>query len=120
MGREITGMLGAASRVRLVPFDNAQVVPGIAPDTYFLIVQGQVPCFNMEVRLVPRIYVRCPGYWIIEVVGTLIGDVCLDTTRPYVEWTSLDGITGCKGIEVVGENRSQQFEVSGGCACDDG
>jgi len=120
MDQKAAGMSGVAARVRHVPFDSATVVPGIAPDTYFLIVQGQAPCLNMDVNLVPRIYISCPEYWAIDVIGTLNGDICLDTLRPYAEVISLNGITGCIGIEVVGSNRTERFEVSGGCECVDG
>lgn len=100
--------------VRLIAFDRAEVVGGFAGQ-YFLIVGGQVPCFNMQVELSPRIYAKCPDYWGIEVVGSLPGAICLTATRPFSLMVPLEGIIGAKGIEVIGHDRVQRFEVSGGC-----
>jgi hypothetical protein len=106
----------ASNSGRVISFDDAQVVPGIVNGTYFLIVSGQAPCMNMQVALVPRIYVRCPEFWEIEVVGTLPGGFCLTAIRPYSVTIPLTGIIGSIGVEVVGANRSEQFKVPGGCS----
>lgn len=100
---------------RLVDFEDARVHPGFVPGTWFLTVSGTKPCINMEVRLVPRIYLDCPEYWGIEVVGCLPDGICLTALGPYTVTIPLTGITGSKGIEVFGDNGSEEFEVSGGC-----
>lgn len=115
MAMEALEKLETASSVRKIGFDEAQVVPGIVPDTYFLVVRGEAPCLNMKVALSPLIYIRCPEYWGIEVVGSLPGGFCLDAIKPYVVTIPLSGITGSRGIEVIGANRSQGFDVAGGC-----
>lgn len=107
--------LQSSSISKLIAFDQADVVPGIVNDTFFLCVSGQVGCFNMEVRLIPRIYVRCPEYWEIEVTGTLNGGICLEAIKPYSVAVPLAGITGSKGIEVIGHGKTERFEVTGGC-----
>lgn len=105
--------------VRLIAFDQAEVVGGFAGG-YFLIVGGQAPCFNMQVDLAPRIYLKCPEYWGIEVVGSLPGGFCLNAMRPFTLVIPLDGIIGSYGIEVIGHDRVQFFELSGGCDADGG
>ena len=107
--------LQTASSSKLIAFDEAKVIPGFITDTYFLQVRGEAPCLNMEVRLVPRIYIDCPDYWEIEVTGALNGGFCLTAMKPYVLAIPLAGVIGRRGIEVVGGNRSERFEVEGGC-----
>ena len=104
----------AAESVRRIHFDSAEVVGGF-PGGYILIVRGEAPCLNMEVSLSPLIYIECPDYWGIEVLGTLRGNFCLTAMRPYVVTIPLTGITGYKGIEVLGARRSEQIDVEGGC-----
>lgn len=116
MTQELLASTQQASSGRIIAFDDAQVVPGIVNGTYFLIVSGQAPCLNMAVSLMPLIYVSCPEYWEIEVVGTLPSGFCLTAVRPYVATIPLTGITGSEGIEVVGSNGRKRFDVSGGCS----
>ena len=111
---EIIG-LEPASSVRIIGFDNAEVHPGFVSGTFILVVSGSAPCINMQVALSPRIYVRCPEYWGIEVTGALPGGFCLPAMKPFVLTIDLAGITGSRGIEVIGANRSQTFDVTGGC-----
>jgi len=108
--------LPSASSVKLISFDSADVRPGFVNDSFFLIVRGEAPCLNMEVQLVPRIYLDCPEYWGIEVVGTLPGGICLTAMKPYVLTISLTGVTGSVGIEVIGSNKKEKFDVPGGCS----
>ena len=115
MDMEALEKLATANSARIIAFDRAEVVPGIIPDTYFLVVHGQAPCLNMSVALSPLIYIRCPEYWGIEVIGTLPGGFCLDTVKPYCVTIPLSGVTGSCGIEVIGANRRETFEVAGGC-----
>lgn len=108
-----------AQSCRLLDFEEARVDPGIVANTFFLTVRGIKPCLNMVVTLNPRIYVRCPTYWEIEVVGCLPNGICLHALGQYEVTISLTGITGSVGVEVVGATRSQQFEVTGGCKEED-
>ena len=112
MSEELMQSTKAAESSRVIAFETAEVVPGIVNGTYFLIVTGEAPCFNMTVNLMPLIYIRQPEYWGIEVVGTLPGGICLDTMKPYHVSLPLTGVTGTKGIEVIGANQTKQFDVS--------
>jgi len=105
----------ASRSCRLVDFDKAEVRPGFVSGTFILIVSGTTPCINMKVSLNPVTYVRCPDYWKIEVVGCLPQGICLPAIGNYNESLPLSGITGSKGIEVVGAKKKKRFEVSGGC-----
>ena len=115
MTQQLLDSTAAATSGRVIAFNDAQVSPGIVNDTWFLTVSGEAPCLNMTVSLVPRIYVKCPEYWAIEVVGTLPGGFCLTAMRPYLQFIPLTGIIGSKGIEVVGANGSKTFDLTGGC-----
>ena len=116
MSQELLDATMESSSSRIIAYDKADIVPGIVNDTWFLVVSGEVPCINMDVSLAPRIYAKCPEYWGIEIVGALPGGFCLTAMRPYSEVIALSGITGSKGIEVIGSNQQQTFDVSGGCS----
>jgi len=105
------------SSCRLINFDEARVFFGFNPNLPLLEVSGLAPCANMTVRLQPLIYIRCPEYWGIEVVGCLPGDFCLEAVEPYQELIDLKaaGAIGSKGIKLIGANGSKKFDVSGGC-----
>jgi hypothetical protein len=105
----------AAQSCRLIDFKAAKVIPGFFPNTFFLIVSGEKPCINMTVSLVPLVYVKCPDYWEIEVVGCLPHGICLPATGPYSVAIPLAGITGSAGIEVVGASTRKKIKVKGGC-----
>jgi len=104
----------AAQSVRRVNFDSCEVVSNF-PGGYSLIVRGEAPCLNMIVQLLPRIYIECPEYWGIEVVGFLPGGFCLTAMQPFTRTIPLTGITGYRGIEVLGARRSEQIDVEDGC-----
>ena len=99
------------SSIRIINFTKARIVPGFVGG-WFLIVSGTKPCLNMTVRLSPLIYVRQPEYWGIEVIGSLSG-FCLPATAPYTVSIPLGGITGTRGIEVIGANKRQKIIVPG-------
>ena len=115
MDQEMLDQLQPASSSRRISFEEAEVVPGFVTGTYFLVVRGTAPCLNMSVSLLPLIYINCPEYWGIEVVGNLPGGFCLTAIKPYVVTIPLSGITGSKGIELLGSNGSRSFDVAGGC-----
>ena len=101
----------ASQSVRRINFTKAEVRPGFVTNTFFLIVSGNKPYLNMQVRLSPLIYIRQPEYWGIEVLGTLSG-IGLPVVAPYHVFIPLDGIIGTKGIEVLGATKSKKIKVS--------
>lgn len=105
--------LPVSSCCRRIEFEKIEVIAGFPGN--FLIVNGTKSCINMEVRLIPFVYKKCPEYWGIEVVGYLLGGICLEALGPYSVQIPLTGITGLKGIEVIGANKSERCELKGGC-----
>ncbi len=103
-------MANAVESCQLIGFDNARVEHMTTTGVPLLIVEGTKPYLNMKVRLQPRIYVEQPDYWGIEVVGCLEG-IGLPALAPYSETLSLSHVTGKKGIEVIGADRSQTFDI---------
>jgi hypothetical protein len=102
--------LPATKSCRIINFDEAEVIPGFVNDTYFLIVSGEKIYANMDVKLIPLVYIVQPDYWGIEVVGC-VGQIVLPAVVPYHEVIGLQGIRGKKGIEVIGANRKMKFDV---------
>lgn len=96
--------------VRLIDFERAEVRPGFLPGTYILVVSGTKPYLNMQVTLSPLVYVRQPEYWGIEVIGSLPG-IGLPALAPYTVSLPLDSVRGSIGIEVIGANQTQLFDL---------
>jgi hypothetical protein len=95
---------------RLIDFEKVEIRPGFVSKTWILIVSGTKPYVNMEVELQARLYIRRPEYWGIEVIGCLHG-IALPTTAAYSVSMQLNGVTGTKGIEVIGATRSFKKKV---------
>jgi hypothetical protein len=81
-------------------------------------VRGTLPGVEYEARLAPRVYQIRPDYWGIEVAVIMrskaandsdIGEVSLDFERSV----PLAGITGVRGITVIGANQVKRIEISG-------
>jgi len=102
--------LPPSTSCRIIDFDKAEVVPGIVPDTFFLIVVGTKPWVTMKVELHPLIYIRQPEYWGIEVVGCQHG-IGLPRTAPYHVTLDISHVRGTKGIEVIGASSRKQIKV---------
>ena len=110
-------VLPQPSSCRLIDFDKdkTKVLPGIVNGTYILIVRGTKPYLNMEVNLVPLVYIRQPEYWGIEVIGCLPGGIGLPATEPYTAILPLNNTIGTKGIEVIGATCSEKILVPPKC-----
>lgn len=97
---------------RVIDFEFAQVFTlPIVPPRHVLVVRGEKPYFNMQVNLIPLVYIQQPEYWSIEVVGRL-PEVGLPAVAPYVVELDLDGTIGTSGIEVIGANRSKKIDIA--------
>jgi hypothetical protein len=68
------------------------------------------PFANMQVDLMPLIYIRQPDYWEIEVVGCLRG-IGLPVLMPYTVSLPLDGVRGVYGVEIVGATRRKRLDI---------
>ncbi len=104
--------LPKAGSHRLLDFERAEIVTLESfPPQFVLRVMGTKPFLNMEVNLEPLIFVQQPEYWGIEVVGRLPGGIGLPQLAPYDVSIPLSGITGTRGVEVIGATRSERLEV---------
>jgi hypothetical protein len=102
-----------ASSFRLLDFESADVVTLESfPPQFVLRVSGTKPIANMEVQLVPLVFIRRPEYWGIEVVGSLPG-IGLPALAPYEVTLAVTSFLGTQGIEVIGANRVQRFDIHG-------
>jgi hypothetical protein len=97
----------------LVDFTDAELrrlkEPG---DAAVLRVRGEVPCWNMVVRLVPLVYIQQPDYWVVHVIGDLRGGICLDAMRDYDEILAPAPL-GKRGVTVVGKGKREQLDWPG-------
>jgi len=100
-----------ATSCRVIDFESARVrtLPTVPP-RHVLVVRGEKPYLNMQVNLVPLVYIRQPEYWGIEVVGCL-PEVGLPAVGDYVVKLDLEGTIGTRGIEVIGANRSKKIDI---------
>lgn len=101
------------SSCRLIDFDKdkTEVVPGVVSGTYILIIRGTKPYVNMQVNLVPLVYIRQPEYWGLEITGCLPEGIGLPAIEPYTAILPLNVIIGTKGIEVIGATCSEKILV---------
>lgn len=101
-----------AGSQRLIDFERAQILTLESfPPQFVLRVTGTKPFLNMEVQLVPLVFIRQPEFWGIEVVGRLPGGIGLPALAPYDVTIPLSGIMGTRGIEVIGASRSKKIRL---------
>lgn len=110
------GKLPRCESHRLIDFERMDILTlETHPPQFVLAVSGTKPYRNMDVRLVPLVYIRQPEYWSIEVVGSLDG-FGLPALAPYTVFLLLGGpggtgTIGTRGIEVVGASDSVRRDV---------
>jgi hypothetical protein len=98
--------------LRLIDFERTEIVTLESfPPQFVLRVAGTKPFLNMEVELVPLVFIQQPEYWGIEVVGHLRGGIGLPVVTSYDVSIPLMGITGTRGVEVIGATRSERIEI---------
>ena len=110
--------LSSVSSGRMIDFDEAEVRMSPMLGELHLWVKGRKPPLGFEVRLAPRMYHERPDYWDIEVSVTELlvqannkeqAEVSLNFERSV----PLSGVTGVRGITVVGANQNKRIEISG-------
>ncbi|MGH6630742.1 MAG: hypothetical protein ACREB3_13510 [Burkholderiales bacterium] len=95
----------------VIDFESARVhTSPTVPARRTLVVRGEKPYLNMEVTLVPLVYVQQPEYWGIGVIGCL-PEVGLPAVGNYVAKLDLTGSMGTRGIEVIGANHSKKINL---------
>ncbi len=119
MSSSAKGSLSSVPSGRIIDFEEAEVRTLSFQGETHLWVKGKLPNSNFEAKLAPRIYHDRPDYWGIEVAVTMLptpandageaADVSLDFERSV----PLSGITGVRGITVIGANQIKRIEISG-------
>ena len=108
---ETYGGLPPATAFRKLDFEKASVITLRSfPPQFILRVSGTKPYLNMDVELVPVVFIRQPEYWIIEVVGSIRG-FGIPVQTPYAVSLPVTNTLGTRGIEVVGATRTQRFDL---------
>ena len=112
------GSLTSVPNGRIIDFEVAELRKPPFQDDLYLWVRGTLPGIGFEARLAPRVYHERPDYWGIEVAVVAVpepandagvGEVSLDFERSV----PLIGITGNRGITVIGANQVKRIEISG-------
>ena len=98
-----------------VPLDfrKAVVDAGQEPGSLVLTVTGDKPRDAQRgspVKLEPLTYATQPEYWKIEVLWDS-ANANLPMVTPFKVSILLDRIRGTKGVEVVGQTRSQKISI---------
>jgi hypothetical protein len=103
--------LPQAESCRLIEFGRVVMLTlKTDPVQYFLVVFGMRFYLDMEVELVPLIYVDRPEWWGIEVVGRL-REIGAPAIHSYVAAIPLAGVTGTQGVEVIGAPRTDKTVI---------
>jgi hypothetical protein len=112
-----TGSLSSVPTGRIIDFDLAELRKVPFQDSLYLWVRGKLPGTGFEARLAPRIYQERPDYWGIEVaiVHTLTpandAEPAIDALV-FERSVPLTGITGVKGITVIGANQVKRIDIA--------
>lgn len=118
MNSSSSGSLSSVPHGRIIDFNVAELRTLPFQDSLYLWVSGTLPGAQYEAKLAPRLYHDRPDYWGIEVAVVVkpeaandadIGEVSLDFERSV----PLTGITGVRGITVIGANQVKRIEISG-------
>jgi hypothetical protein len=117
-----TGSLSSAPNGKLVDFEIAELRKVPFEDSLYLWVRGTLPVHGAKAKLAPRVYHDRPDYWGIEVAVVTMpdeADVLGDDTEQlgveslmFERSVQLSGITGNRGITVIGANQIKQIEIT--------
>lgn len=118
-----SGSLSSVPNGRIIDFETAELRKLPFQDSLYLWVRGSLPGTGFEARLAPRIYHDRPDYWGIEVAVIHAPDIV--TPAPandagsgepaliFERSVPLTGITGVRGIAVIGANQVKRIEITG-------
>ena len=118
-----SGSLSSVPNGRIIDFEIAELKTLPFQDSLYLWVSGRMPTGSFEVTLAPRIYHDRPEYWGIEVAivakqaaasDQKVVDAQANETRAMFERSvPLSGVTGSRGISVIGANQIKRIEIAG-------
>lgn len=117
-----SGSLSSVPNGRIIAFEIAELKTLPFQDSLYLWVSGRMPAGSLEVTLAPRIYHDRPEYWGIEVAVVAkskaendrdIGAIATATEAVmFKRSVPLSGITGSRGISVIGANQIKRIEIT--------
>lgn len=118
MSSSSSGSLSSVPNGRIIDFEIAELRKPPFQDGLYLWVKGRLPGTDFEVRLAPRIYQDRPDYWGIEVAvvhaHAPANFMCDDEkTLSFERSVPLTGITGVRGITVIGANEVKRIDITG-------
>jgi hypothetical protein len=105
---------------QVISFEKAELRRLPFQDSLYLWVKGRMPTSGYDARLAPRIYnVGRPDYWGIEVAAfaSIASDGVTDDAGDSLSFersVPLAGITGIRGVAVIGANQVQRIDIDGG------
>ena len=115
MNSSTSGSLTSVPNGRIIGFEIAELRRVPFQDSLYLWVRGTLPAPGFEAKLAPRVYHDRPDYWGIEVVVIANAENIADDASISLNFEKsvpLVGITGNRGISVIGANQIQQIEIS--------
>jgi hypothetical protein len=123
MSVTLSGSLSTVPQGQIIDFERAELRRMPFQDSLYLWVKGQLPSQGFDARLAPRIYNEGrPEYWVIEVAAfsrRVAANDDGDAHRTDKDGLSfersvpLTGITGTRGVTVIGANHMQRIDIDG-------
>ena len=118
MDSSASGSFSSVPNGQIIDFEIAELRKVPFQDSLYLWVQGNRPAGDFEAKLAPRVYHDRPEYWGIEVavVSPLNPDNDGGTASQslrYERSVPLTGITGIRGITVIGANQIKRIDIAG-------
>jgi hypothetical protein len=112
------GSLSTAPHGQVVDFEKAELRRMPFQDSLYLWVKGRFPAVGFDARLAPRIYEGRPDYWGIEVAvfaahAPVDETDAADDNLDFERSVPLTGITGTRGVSVIGANQVQRIDIDG-------
>jgi hypothetical protein len=114
----LAGSLSSAPNGKIIAFEKAELRHLPSHDSLYLWVTGQMPELGFEAKLTPQMYYERPDYWGIEVAAVASPNAAQDGESAGVALmfecsVPLIGITGTKGVAVIGANKIKRIEIAG-------
>jgi hypothetical protein len=120
MSGTLRGSLSMMPNGLIIEFEKAELRRVPFQDSLYLWVRGRLPASGFDARLAPRIYSDGrPEYWGIEVAAFASVTPANDAedagdSLVFERSVPLTGITGTKGVTVIGANQVQRIDIDGG------
>jgi hypothetical protein len=118
MGGREPGALSSVPNGRIIDFERAELRRVPFQDSLYLWVSGMLPGPGLQVKLAPRFHHGRPDYWDIEVAAVAQGREATSNDNEagdlqFERSVPLTGITGYRGISVIGANKVKRIDISG-------